>query len=198
MSLPCFWSSTEKLAALHSVTGNGNVHGAAQVDNCIKIAAQAHDKGASNVRKLEQSGGMQTTLVGSHAVLGKDIQKKVVTVVSGKNSFSGELCCSSSDPIHVPSPGSKSARNFGAIKREVGVVGAKQRPSDKSGTNTSTSNSLVEVASVLKDNPSNGQQSGGSSSKNSRINLALPSSSRPFPSSQYHHKPQNHVSHTKG
>ncbi|GJN40853.1 hypothetical protein PR202_gn00264 [Eleusine coracana subsp. coracana] len=143
---------------------------------------------------------MPITLVGSHAVLGKGIQNRETSVASGKNSFSGELCCSSSDPIHVPSPGSKSAGNFGAIKREVGVVGARQRPSDKPGTSTSPSNSLVEVVSPHKDNPSNEQQSGlpGSSLKNSRINLPVPLSSRPFPSSQYHHKPQSHVSHTKG
>ncbi|TVU46600.1 hypothetical protein EJB05_06143 [Eragrostis curvula] len=192
-------SSTEKLAALDSlVTGNVNGHEAAQADNCIKSAALAHDKEASSVRKMEQSGGIQT-LVGSHEVLGKGIQNREVTVTSGKNSFAGELCCSSSDPIHVPSPGSKSAGTFGAIKREVGVVGARQRPSDKPGTNTCTSNGLVKVASTPKDNPSNEQQSGlpGSSLKNGRSNVPVPLNNRPFPSSQYHHKPQNHVSQTK-
>jgi hypothetical protein len=41
-----------------------------------RIAAQAHDKEAFSVRKLEESGGMQPTLIGSHAVFGKDIQNR--------------------------------------------------------------------------------------------------------------------------
>ncbi|TKV95589.1 hypothetical protein SEVIR_9G373000v4 [Setaria viridis] len=178
-------SSTEKLAAQHHlVTPNVNGHGAAQADKGIKSAAQA-----SSVRKLEQSEGMQATVVGSHAVSGKGSQNRVATPPSGKNNFGGELCCSSSDPIHVPSPGSKSAGTFGAIKREVGVVGARQRPSDSPATNTSTSNSLAKVTSAQKDNPQNEHQSGlpGASLRNGRLNLPVPLSGRA----------SHHVSHTK-
>ncbi|RLN38982.1 uncharacterized protein C2845_PM01G17810 [Panicum miliaceum] len=185
-------SSTEKLAAQHRlVTPNVNGHGAAQADNGIKSAAQTQDKEVkpSSARKLEQTEGMQATLVGSNAVLGKGNQNRVATVSSGNNNFGGELCCSSSDPIHVPSPGSKSAGTFGAIKREVGVVGARQRPSDSAATNTSTSNSLARVTSALKENPLNQQHSGlpTASSRNGRSNLPVPLSGRA----------SHHVSHTK-
>lgn len=189
MSLSCFWSSTEKLATQHRlVTPNDNGHGAAQADNGIKSAVQDHDKEVkpSSVRKLEQSEGVQATRVGSHAILDKGNQNRGATVSSGKNNFGGELCCSSSDPIHVPSPGSKSAGTFGAIKREVGVVGARQQPSDSAATNTSTSNSLAKVTSASKDNPPSEQQSG--LPRNSRFSLPVPLSGRA----------SHHVSHTKG
>ncbi|OEL34838.1 hypothetical protein BAE44_0004146 [Dichanthelium oligosanthes] len=172
--------STEKLAEQHClVTPNVNGHGAAQANNGIKSAAQAHDKEVkpSSVRKLEQPEGMQATLVGSHAILGKGNQNRVDNVSSRKNNFGGELCCSSSDPIHVPSPGSKSAGTFGAIKREVGVVGARQRPSDGAATNTSTSNSLAKVTSAPKD----------TNERNGHFNLPVPLSGRA----------SHHVNHTK-
>ena len=171
------------------VASNVNGHVSAQADNGIKNAAQSHDTEVkpSNLQKLEQSEGMQATLVGSNAVLGKGNQNRVATV---SNNFGGELCCSSSDPIHVPSPGSKSAGTFGAIKREVGVVGARQWPSDSAATNTSASNSSARVTSAPKDSPLNEQQSGlpTTSLRNSRSNFPVLLSGRA----------SHHVSHTKG
>ncbi|KAL6878516.1 hypothetical protein ACP4OV_012686 [Aristida adscensionis] len=167
----------------------------------VKSITSAHDKDVkfSGVQKMEQSEGRQTTFVGSHAVREKSNQNRVVTMASGKTNFAGELCCSLSDPIHVPSLGSKSAGTFGAIKREVGVVGARQRPSDSVATNTSTSNSLVKGTLASKDKTSNEQQSGfpSLSLKNIRLNSPVSSNNRSLPSSQHHLKPQNHVNQTK-
>ncbi|CAA6664685.1 unnamed protein product [Spirodela intermedia] len=42
------------------------------------------------------------------------------------SSSSSGVYASSSDPVHVPSPDSRSAGTVGAIRREVGVVGASQ------------------------------------------------------------------------
>lgn len=39
---------------------------------------------------------------------------------------------SSTDPVHVPSPDSRSSGSVGAIKREVGVVGVRRQSSDNS------------------------------------------------------------------
>ncbi|XVF74344.1 hypothetical protein PTKIN_Ptkin13bG0102900 [Pterospermum kingtungense] len=55
---------------------------------------------------------------------------------------------SSTDPVHVPSPDSRSSGAVGAIKREVGVVGFRRQPfdnavKDSAGTSGSLSNSLV-------------------------------------------------------
>ncbi|KAL5217876.1 hypothetical protein ABZP36_018560 [Zizania latifolia] len=197
-------SSTEKLPTQrHSATRNSSGHGATQTDNRHTIAVQAHDKEVkpSTDQKLEQSDGMITTIVGSHAALRKGNQNRVLAVPSGSNNFTGELCCSPSDPIHVPSPGSRSPGTFGAIKREVGVVGARQRPSDNAVTNTSTSNSSVKVpvTTATKDNASNEQQSrlSGVSLKNSRASLSIQLNSRPSSLSQYHSKPNTPVSHSK-
>ncbi|XAR67592.1 hypothetical protein NMG60_11002406 [Bertholletia excelsa] len=54
---------------------------------------------------------------------------------------------SSSDPVHVPSPCSKSAATIGAIKRETGAVGVQRQSSEKSvksSTVQSISNSYLE------------------------------------------------------
>ncbi|XP_039032413.1 GBF-interacting protein 1-like isoform X2 [Hibiscus syriacus] len=69
---------------------------------------------------------------------------------SGTQSSSSSVVgvySSSTDPVHVPSPDSRSSGAVGAIKREVGVVGVRRHPpeddsKDSSGTNT-LSNSLV-------------------------------------------------------
>ncbi|KAF6151126.1 hypothetical protein GIB67_002378 [Kingdonia uniflora] len=53
------------------------------------------------------------------------------------------LYFSSSDPVHVPSPDSRSSGVVGAIKREVGVVGVRRQPSDNSGRNSSVLNGSV-------------------------------------------------------
>lgn len=186
-------SSTEKPAAQHhSVTQKSDGHEMAQADNGRKTAAQAHGKQVklSSDQGPEQSESVGTPLVGSHSVLEKGNQNKVLTASSGTNNFTGELCCSSSDPIHVPPPGSKPVGTFGAIKREVGVAGTRQRPSETAATNTSTSNSLVKVTTAMKNNASNEQQS--------RLSGFSSKTSHPFPTSQYHSKPSIYVGHSKG
>ena len=55
---------------------------------------------------------------------------------------------SSTDPVHVPSPDTRSSDAVGAIKREVGVVGVRHQPSenavkDSFGKSGSLSNSLI-------------------------------------------------------
>ncbi|XVF86867.1 hypothetical protein PTKIN_Ptkin18bG0076100 [Pterospermum kingtungense] len=55
---------------------------------------------------------------------------------------------SSTDPVHVPSPDSRSSSAVGAIKREVGVVGVRRQPSenavkDSSRTSGSSFNSIA-------------------------------------------------------
>lgn len=53
----------------------------------------------------------------------------------------------SSDPIHVPTPESRSNSTVGAIKREVGVVGGRKKPGENSGRHASspevTSSNLI-------------------------------------------------------
>ncbi|CAM0873296.1 unnamed protein product [Alopecurus aequalis] len=186
-------SSTEKPAAQHHVvTQKSDGHGPVQADTGRKIAAQAHGKevNLSSDQGQEQSERMGTPLVGSHPGLEKGNQNEVLAALSGTNNFTGELCCSPSDPIHVPPPGSRPVGTFGAIKREVGVAGGRQRPSETVATNASTSNSLVKVTTTTKNTASNEQQS--------RLSGFSSKTSHPFPTSQYHSKPSIYVGHSKG
>ncbi|MBA0840379.1 hypothetical protein Goarm_002963, partial [Gossypium armourianum] len=81
----------------------------------------------------------------SHAVKPNNIQAHSATQ-SSSSSVVG-VYSSSTDPVHVPSPDSRSSGAVGAIKREVGVVGVRRHPpedasKDSSGSST-LSNSLV-------------------------------------------------------
>ncbi|TYG49006.1 hypothetical protein ES288_D10G059900v1 [Gossypium darwinii] len=81
----------------------------------------------------------------SHVVKPNNIQAHSATQ-SSSSSVVG-VYSSSTDPVHVPSPDSRSSGAVGAIKREVGVVGVRRHPpedasKDSSGSST-LSNSLV-------------------------------------------------------
>ncbi|MED6210764.1 hypothetical protein PIB30_067183 [Stylosanthes scabra] len=52
---------------------------------------------------------------------------------------------SSTDPVHVPSPDSRSSGVVGAIRREVGVVGGRRQASDNSVKQSSAPNSLANT-----------------------------------------------------
>jgi len=68
------------------------------------------------------------------------------------SSSAVSIYASSSDPVHVPSPDSRSSVAIGAVRRDVGVVGGRQHSSD------STSKQL------FKQNISNSKSVSGSSS----------------------------------
>ncbi|KAI3979371.1 hypothetical protein MKX01_001563 [Papaver californicum] len=55
---------------------------------------------------------------------------------------------SSLDPVHVPSPDSRSSGAVGAIKREVGVVGVRKQPTPKNPTITPSTSSLGKDVTV--------------------------------------------------
>ncbi|KAK8465028.1 hypothetical protein PHAVU_010G132600 [Phaseolus vulgaris] len=70
---------------------------------------------------------------------------------------------SSTDPVHVPSPDSRSSSVVGAIRREVGVVGVRRQPSDNkvkqsfapsssyvAGKDGTSADSFQPVGAVLK------------------------------------------------
>ena len=61
---------------------------------------------------------------------------------------------SSTDPVHVPSPDSRSSGAVGAIGRDVGVVGGRRRSSDNSLKQSSVPNSSSANSLVGKDGTS--------------------------------------------
>ncbi|XP_065866801.1 uncharacterized protein [Euphorbia lathyris] len=113
---------------------------------------------------------------------------------------------SSTDPVHVPSPESRSIAAVGAIKREVGVVGGRRQSSESAVKNTSASSSSFPNAALGRD---------GSLSESFRPFLAIPKSdevsqtvatesvmpnvsvSRAFLSNQYGRPHQATVGHQK-
>ncbi|XP_022980507.1 uncharacterized protein LOC111479877 isoform X1 [Cucurbita maxima] len=69
--------------------------------------------------------------------------------VLASNGAAVGLNSSSTDPVHVPSPDSRSSAAVGAIKREVGAVGVRRQLKDSSinqslGPNVSLTNSVAE------------------------------------------------------
>ncbi|XVF27027.1 hypothetical protein REPUB_Repub14bG0071200 [Reevesia pubescens] len=82
----------------------------------------------------------------SHAV--KPTNSRAHSATQSSSSTVVGVYSSSTDPVHVPSPDSRSSGAVGAIKREVGVVGVRRQTSgnavkDSPGTSGSLSNSLV-------------------------------------------------------
>lgn len=61
---------------------------------------------------------------------------------------------SSTDPVHVPSPDSRSPGIVGAIRREVGVVGVRRLSSDNKAKQLFVASSSHAISLVGKDGPS--------------------------------------------
>ncbi|KAF8393561.1 hypothetical protein HHK36_021805 [Tetracentron sinense] len=113
------------------------------------------------------------------------------------------LYSSSSDPVHVPSPDSRSPGIVGAIRREVGVVGGRRQSSENSTKHSSTPSSSSSYPSLGKDNSASTESFRPSSaiSKNNQLSRTnVPESvmssthvSRSFLSNQYNGKPHQQL-----
>ncbi|EOY27207.1 Uncharacterized protein TCM_029107 isoform 2 [Theobroma cacao] len=110
----------------------------------------ARDANSSGIDRKEISeekrNFIPNAVLRSQAVKPNNSQAHAATQ-SSSSSVVG-VYSSSTDPVHVPSPDSRSSGAVGAIKREVGVVGVRRQPSenavkDSSGSSGSLSNSLV-------------------------------------------------------
>ncbi|XP_074375771.1 uncharacterized protein LOC141717548 isoform X2 [Apium graveolens] len=85
------------------------------------------------------------------------------SATSPNNSVAG-VYSSSSDPVHVPSPDSRPAANIGAIKREVGAVGARR---------------LTNEISVKASSPQSNSSSNSHSARDGRSSASISKSSQP-------------------
>lgn len=114
---------------------------------------------------------------------------------------------SSSDPIHVPSPDSRSAGAVGAIRREVGAVGVRKQSYNYSTSRSSVSSSSFSVPLLGKDislPAKSSVQSAAMPKSNQHIQtpsepgLSSTSFSRSFLANQHHSRPyQQPVGHQK-
>ncbi|KAF7843575.1 GBF-interacting protein 1-like isoform X1 [Senna tora] len=125
-----------------------------------------------------------------------NVQQNSATAVASASSDVG-VYSSSTDPVHVPSPDSRSSGGVGAIRREVGVVGIRRRSSDNLLKQSSVPSSSYSNSLVGKDGTStNSFQSFNTISKTeqfSQTNVTEPSfpgmpASRPFLNNQYNNR----------
>ncbi|XXG51371.1 hypothetical protein AAC387_Pa02g5160 [Persea americana] len=86
-------------------------------------------------RRLEKtSSNAPTSILQVH---GQKLHNSRPDTATSSNSSVGGLYSSSMDPVHVPSPDSRSSGAVGAIKREVGVVGVRRQSSKESVAHSS-------------------------------------------------------------
>ncbi|KAK7294416.1 hypothetical protein RJT34_17305 [Clitoria ternatea] len=108
---------------------------------------------------------------------------------------------SSTDPVHVPSPDSRSSGVVGAIRREVGVVGVRRQSSDNKVKQSFVPSSSYADSLVGKDGaPADSFQSVGAlkTEQISQANVAEPSltgmpASRPSANNQYNSRPHQQL-----
>lgn len=88
---------------------------------------------------------MLNSVTDTHIVKPNDSEEHSAVLAS--NGAAVGLYSSSTDPVHVPSPDSRSSASVGAIKREVGAVGVrrqlKESLNQSSGPSVSLSNSVA-------------------------------------------------------
>lgn len=179
----------------------------------IKPCDSVHD-GAGNKEDMVQGGTLRPSLLQktlpTATVTSLQAQREVndnskahSTSIS-TNSVIG-VYSSSSDPVHVPSPASRSAGTVGAIRREVGVVGVRKQSSNHPSSNSSLPNSSFSIPSLGKDVSSSPESFGQSVATSKRSQLDQAAASEPTvppsrsTSSQHNSKVhQQPIGHQKG
>ncbi|XP_027125775.2 uncharacterized protein [Coffea arabica] len=132
----------------------------------------------------------------------KPNDSEIPSTASLNNSVVG-VYSSSSDPVHVPSPDSRAASKIGAIKREVGAVGAHRQNSDPSARFSSSQTSSFSTLHLGREGPSSREspRSFGNVSKGDQSSQnVLPESAamtRSFPNSQYTGRGHQLMGHQK-
>ncbi|XP_010261966.1 PREDICTED: GBF-interacting protein 1-like isoform X2 [Nelumbo nucifera] len=122
------------------------------------------------------------------------------STLTSRNSVVG-VYSSSSDPVHVPSPDSRSSINVGAIKREVGVVGRKQS-SENSAKQALVPSGSFSNSLLGKDGSTTESFRPSITKSDQPISTAVHESvsmpvSRSFLNNQYHGKPHQQLNHQK-
>lgn len=154
----------------------------------------------------EKQGVSPNAALQSQPVKPSNVHQNSVTVASASSAVG--VYSSSTDPVHVPSPDSRSSGAVGAIGREVGVVGVRRHSSDNSLKQSSVPSSSYANSIVGKDGTStNSFQSFNTLSKTekfSETNVTEPSFpdmpvSRSFLNNQYNNRQhQQSVGHQRG
>lgn len=203
-------SNTSVQSSSKGTSGNTLSTGSrsSQAPNRISQHTHSNDANLSSTNGQGFSGEMHASVSNAASQIGgvKPNGSRTHSITSSSNSVIG-VYSSFSDPVHVPSLDSRPAAKVGAIKREVGVVGARRQSAEtlaksSSSQNRSSSNSHSEQA----------RQDGGNSkgslrplSSNSRSDQSAVSDSpksslpmhRPLSGNQHMNRPHQSVGHQK-
>ena len=165
-------------------------------------------QGGTHGPSISEKASATAIVTSSQAQRAVKDNSKAHSTSTSTNSVIG-VYSSSSDPVHVPSPASRSAGTVGAIRREVGVVGVRKQPSNHPASNSSVPNSSFSVPLLGKDVSLSSRSFGQTvaTSKSSQLNQSAASeptvpsmaASRSSSASQYNAKThQQPVGHQKG
>ncbi|KAK2652394.1 hypothetical protein Ddye_012250 [Dipteronia dyeriana] len=116
----------------------------------------ARDANASGTHRKEVSEEKQNKGPGADSrahVAKRNYSQAPSATLASSNSVVG-VYFSSTDPVHVPSPDSRSSTAVGAIKREVGVVGGGRLSTDSAGKDPSAPSGSFSTSLVGRDNSS--------------------------------------------
>lgn len=136
------YSSSAAYTNQRSLNGPSDSHGRQSTD------------AVSNVidRKITNKDDKQSTIALVQPTKPNNIHQNSSTNASTSSAMG--VYSSSTDPVHVPSPDSRSPGVVGAIRREVGVVGVRRLSSDSKAKQLFVSSSSHAVSLVGKDGPS--------------------------------------------
>ncbi|MQM13737.1 hypothetical protein Taro_046665 [Colocasia esculenta] len=134
---------------------NNDKHSPARTEG--KLSSTGPSKADHHSKVADASGSHRTTTLDTGLMIAKPSQTQKGAAaahnsvsVSVSTSSSG-MYASSSDPVHVPSPDSRSAGTVGAIRREVGVVGGRRQSTERPTSHSSFSNSSFSLPALGKD-----------------------------------------------
>ncbi|KAF3452061.1 hypothetical protein FNV43_RR08157 [Rhamnella rubrinervis] len=171
-------------------------------DSHLRISQEARSSGVARKEVLEEKRLTSVSNAPSRVQVGKPNYSQSHSATVASSSPTIGVYSSSTDPVHVPSPDSRSSATVGAIKREVGVVGVRRQSFDNSKSSVPSSS----FASSLLGGEGSAEsfRSFSTISKNDQLSQTsesvMPgmSVSRSFLGSQYNGRPhQQPVGHQK-
>ncbi|KAG2728715.1 hypothetical protein I3760_01G217500 [Carya illinoinensis] len=175
------------------------------VDSHPRHARDASSRDSDGKVLEEKQASVPSPNLRVQAAKSNNSQPNPAILASGSSAIG--VYSSSTDPVHVPSPDSRSSGTVGAIKREVGVVGVRRQHSDNSVKMSTVLSSSFSKSLLGKDGSTEASRPLNAISRTDDLNqttetdsvIASMSVSRSFLSNQYSGRPhQQPAGHQKG
>ncbi|KAL4356177.1 hypothetical protein HN51_027551 [Arachis hypogaea] len=211
-SVQCTTSTNEQSIVNTSEKGSSTAYsnqrsfGARNISQALNGPPNSHGRYSKDAipnasdRKFTPAKEGATSNIASQEQPTKPNNNQNSTTVTSTSSAIG-VYSSSTDPVHVPSPDSRSSGVVGAIRREVGVVGGRRQASDNSVKQSSVPSSFANTLTGKDGTSADSFHSVGIISKTeqfSQTNITEPSFtgmtvSRPSMSNQYNGRPHQQL-----